>query len=461
MKTPVAGENNDIQQSKAFKKMALGLLTFGLITLIVLAAGAFLAFGYIRRSIEATSLNIPLLANQPVTNQIAFVGNDDNLWLVSPDGSNLRNVTDDGRGYRFPTWAPDGRRLAFLGPNESNSSVLYISPTSKSEPVVVFNRSNSAPFYLYWAPNSQSITFLTQETSGLSMRQIDTQDPEIDRTLAEGAPFYWVWSPDSDKMLMHVGGSRTASNKAHISLLENQPDADRVELDLAPGSFQAPVWSSNAEYIYYIAADGEGQESVFRTNARTLQQDVLVDLDGLAAHLVLSPDDRHLAYLQLEGGTRAPFGKAYLVDPENQKSKLVMEDPVASMYWSPDGSKLALLSLSRANEGPTAKAGGLAAPLPQQPLLLRWWIYDIETGDLEPLVSFFPTPSFLQTVPFFDQYHLSLTFWSPDSRYFLVSKGEEDNGSGSGDGTVWVIDTSGQQEPLKVGMGTMAVWSWQ
>jgi Tol biopolymer transport system component len=449
--------NNNVQQSRTLKKMVLGLVALGLIALIVLAAGAFLAFGYIRRTIEMTSLNIPLLADQPVRNQIAFVGNDDNLWLVAPDGSELRRVTEDGRGYRFPTWAPDGRRLAFLGANQSNSSVLYISPTSSTEPVAVFNESNSAPFYLYWAPNSRSITFLTQESSGLAMRQIDTQDPDFDRTLARGAPFYWVWSPESDKMLMHVGGSRATSEEAHISLVENQPEAKRIELDLAPGSFQAPVWSSDANFIYYIAADGEGQESIYRTNARTLSQDVVAKLGGLAAHMVLSPDDRHIAYLQLEGDTRAPFGKAYLAGPESESPKLLMEDPVASLYWSPDGSKLALLSLSRNQDGPTAKIGGLASPLPQRRLLLRWWIYDVETGELEPLVSFNPTPSFLQTVPFFDQYHLSLTFWSPDSRYFVVAKGSD----GDEGGSVWVIDTTGRTQPQEIGSGTLAVWSWQ
>jgi hypothetical protein len=31
----------------------------------------------------------------------------------------------------------------------------------------------------------------------------------------------------------------------------------------------------------------------------------------------------------------------------------------------------------------------------------------------------------------------------------------------SGDGSVWVLDTTGQTEPLQVGEGTLAVWSWR
>ena len=65
-------EHEAPRQSHLFtKKMILGLITAGVILLIILAGGVFFAFGYIRQTIETTSLNIPLLANQPVVNQIA------------------------------------------------------------------------------------------------------------------------------------------------------------------------------------------------------------------------------------------------------------------------------------------------------------------------------------------------------------------------------------------------------
>lgn len=451
--------NNDIaqSQSKRLKWIVLGLLSLGFVTCIAIIAGVWLAFDTIRNSIETTSQYIPLFADQPLTNHIAFMGNDNNMWLVSPDGEDLRSVTTDGKGYRFPTWAPDGRRLAFLGPNEVGRFALFISPTgNNSDPIEVFNQPESSAFYLYWAPDSNSITFLTQERDGLAMRKIDTRSPDEDQTLAEGAPFYWVWSPQSDKMLVHVGGARAASNEAHISILENLEDtADQVELDLAPGRFQAPVWSSDGSFFYYIATDDE-QESIYKTDATTLEQQLITNL-GNATTMVLSPDDRHIAYTQLERGLRPPFGRAYLVDTDGKNHKRITDEPAASLYWSPDGKKLALLGISLGNEGETARLGALASPLPQE-LFLRWWIYNVDEESLEPLISFKPTDAFLQTIPFYDQYHLSLTFWSPDSRYFVVTKGKSNS---SHDGAVWVVDTTGQEEPRQIGEGTLAVWSWE
>jgi hypothetical protein len=141
---------------------------------------------------------------------------------------------------------------------------------------------------------------------------------------------------------------------------------------------------------------------------------------------------------------------------ESGEDKALTRDLIASMYWSPDGRKLALLSLNLGPDGPTAKLEGLAEPLSQQGAL-RWWVYDVEAETLEPLISFDPTTQFLQTVPYFDQYHLSLTFWSPDSRYLVVTKQESEDGAGS----VWVVDTTGEEDHRKVGDGALAVWSWR
>lgn len=444
------------KKSRKFIALILGLVGIGLLTLICLGVGFYLFFDQVEQNVETMTQAVSKLADQPVLNQIAFVGNDRNLWLVSPNAEGLRSITTDGQGYRFPTWAPDGRRLAVVGPNEIDETVLYVAPASKGAPVILYDKADSAPFYLYWSPDSNTITFLTQELADLNMRQIDADTPGSDRVLGAGAPFYWVWSPTSDKLLMHVGGSRTLSEEAHLSLLDNQVDAERVELKLAPGKFQAPFWSADGKYFYYIAADDKRQEAIYKTNANTLEQTVVTKLQSFS-YLTLSPDGKYIGYIQIERNNRPPFGTAYIVDTDGKNKQQLLDNPVGSMYWSPDGTKLALLALARRDDGSTAKAGGLAAPLPQE-IVFRWLVYHVDTQEFEILISFNPTEEFLETVPFFDQYHLSLTFWSPDSHYFVVTKEEN---SKSGKGMVWVVDTTGQEEPLKVGEGTLAVWSWK
>jgi Tol biopolymer transport system component len=442
------------KKSTSVVKLIIGLVLLSLVTVACLGTVAYFTLGQVRSNIDLVTRNVPFFSDGPIRNQIAFVGNDDNLWLVSPSGEKLRSLTEDGRGYSFPTWAPNGRYLAFVGPGQSRQIALYVSSPIEGKPSIIFDEPGSAPFYLYWSPKSPLITFLTQESAGLAMRQANAEDGSS-RLLAEGSPFYWVWSPLGDKLLMHVGGSRAISDEAHISILENREDAKRIQLDLAPGRFQAPDWSADGQYIYYIATNDSGREAIYRMNVDTLEETRVTNLAGFA-HIVLSPTDKHIAYLQFERNNSPPLGTAYIVNVDGQNHRRITENPVGSMYWSPDGTKLALLTISRQQDGSTAKIGGLAVPLSQE-IHFRWLIYHVETEELEPLISFDPTADFIQTVPFFDQYHLSLTFWSPDSRYFLVTK-ENANGP---DGTIWVVDTTGVEEPHQIGEGRLAVWSWQ
>ncbi|MCB0165623.1 MAG: PD40 domain-containing protein [Anaerolineae bacterium] len=447
----------DPQPSNPLKVWLAGLIVAGLLTVGVISGAVLLAYYYILDRTRDTALTVPIFADEPVLNHIAFTGNDNNVWLVSPSGQNPRRLTEDGRGYRFPTWSPDGTQLAFLGQSDAASSVLYVSPTVRAAPAVVYREEKSSPFYLYWAPDSQAISFLTQESGGMAMRLVDLRQPENSRLLERGAPFYWVWSPKGDRLLMHVGGARSASQSAHLSFLDNRQNAQRQELDFAPGRFQAPAWTSNGETIFYVGDNGDN-EAIFKTNINALEPEKITDLTGFA-FMTMSPDDQSIAFLQFEPGTRPPFGRAYLVDTSGSNRQLIIDDLIASMYWSPDGTKLALLAISRVEDGSSAqldKIDGLAAPL-RQDIHLRWWIYEVADGTVEPLASFSPTAAFLQTVPFFDQYYLSLTFWSPDSRYFVLTKREDDRGNGS----VWVYDTTGQQAARQVGDGRLAVWSWR
>ncbi|MFQ5577819.1 MAG: TolB family protein, partial [Anaerolineae bacterium] len=191
---------------------------------ICLAAGTFLAVGLIKNRAAPG----PAPTGGGAENQLAFVGNDHNIWLVSPDGENLRQLTGDGKGYSFPTWSPDGRYVAFIGPDQNRNAALYVSSAATLSATILFDVSDSAPFYLYWTPGGNEITFLTQETSGLAMRLAVVDMPGADRVLEQGAPFYWVWSPQGDRLLMHVGGSRAFSDEAHLSILENSDGATRI-----------------------------------------------------------------------------------------------------------------------------------------------------------------------------------------------------------------------------------------
>ncbi len=444
-----------MEQPKKSNKLFWKLLTAGLTTILCLGTITVI-------TIMQFWLNGTLFKSDSVTkaipaplpyNQIAFIGNDDNLWLIAPDGSKLRQLTTDSQNYRLPVWSPNNSQVAFIGTAE-NKNTVYVSPVESGAPSPLFSDAN-APLYLYWTPNSQAITFLTQTGADFALRQVDLATPTISRTLAEGTPLFWAWSPQGNKLLLHVGG---AAKKAQLSWLDNQAEAKLTAFaDLKPGNFQSPLWSTDGKSIFYVAIGGKLRGTLYKMDVATQERTIIAKIKG-PTFMVLSPNGQYLAYMQFQQGNQPPFGTAYLVDTQGKKQTLLTKSPVASLYFSPDGTKLALLALGRGiDKGSQVKIAGLAAPLPQE-LTARWLVYYLKTGKLEILKSVNPTDDFSQTIPYFDQYHLSMTFWSPDSRYFLVA---DKDPAKDGQGFIWLTDSTLQEEPRKLAKGTMAVWSWR
>ena len=75
----------------------------------------------------------------------------------------------------------------------------------------------------------------------------------------------------------------------------------------------------------------------------------LTDYDGRVSFL-LSPDDRQLAYVATDAEMEAStLGPLYVVDVETRRTRELSDRPVLAFYWSPDGQKLAFLTLDTVN----------------------------------------------------------------------------------------------------------------
>src|SRR5262245_20191048 len=103
-------------------------------------------------------------------NRIAYVGNDMNIYVADPNtGASVSLTTDGGaeHAYNYPTWAPDNRHVAFVGYTISNGSptegtLFSVTPTGEKL-TPLYRTDQYFPFYLYWSPDSQFVTFLTNK----------------------------------------------------------------------------------------------------------------------------------------------------------------------------------------------------------------------------------------------------------------------------------------------------------
>lgn len=444
----------------------------GCLGVAVCAAVGIGGFWVANNSRSVTDLLAPA-----VRNQVVYVGNDSNIYIADPNTGIKTALTQDAgdaHTYNYPTWSPDNQRIAFVGYTFQNGSptegALYTISPHGEKLTSLFQTDKNFPFYLYWSPDSQLVSFLSnQDTNTMELRVAHSDQPDSTEDVDTGAPFYWAWSPDGAQLFTHVGGTREDNENARLALLNLQTHQAPQTLPALPGAFQAPQWSHDGKLLF-STKDGDTQ-MIALTDTHGSAPTKLANYRGRAS-FSLAPDGKQVAYLVTDENVRVPhYGPVRVIDADGQNERLISDENALAFQWSPDGKKIAFLTVSISNNQQNLRTRPLqlasrvpqpfiAAPLKNQngqtQLRFNWKVWDSTTGDTRIAASFVPTRSFLNVLPYFDQYTNSSTFWSPDS-HALVYTTLETTDSGS----IYVADANGQTPVKKIGDGVLAFWSWK
>ena len=235
--------------------------------------------------------------------------------------------------------------------------------------------------------------------------------------LATGSPFYWQWTSDGQGLFIHANASGETARLGFTSRVR-----DTLSANLAsPGRFQAPGISPSGRYVAYAAAEPDRGSTVVVEGRPGSSLDVKREAayDGFAS-LTWSPARDELAFISPADAAPTSFGPIKLLDAETGLLEPLTEKPAVAFFWSPDGTYIAYFTPRSSGRGdlaqPEPNAEMVAQRAQGRPLLLDVYLVDVSAKSERLLTSFAPSPQFVaQFLPFFDQYALSHSLWSPDS----------------------------------------------
>jgi TolB protein len=400
---------------------------------------------------------------QPLKNlpgQLAFVGDDYNLYLIQGDATAPQPLTQDGsqsRRYQWPTWSSDGRLAYFCCEMDLRSQSLllqtYISSDGLEPAKLYYEAENEAFTYASWSPENCDASATCRDLAVL-VSQIqqpfkvdiirDAGERTSQRTVGTGAPFYFSWSHDGDQMLWQ-------RNNRRLSLYNAEDDAVS-DLPERLGAFPAPAWSpiDDRALIALRTPGVRAQSSVFLIDLESRERFSLGSgLQGLVA-FNWSPNGEYAAYRQVvaEG-----YGHLYVFDTRTGEQIILSSTAgVIAFLWSPDSTKIAVLS--------AALSPGNQSAQNERILRLLWSVLDLETGSLQPVYRFAPTAEMAYYLAYFDQFSQSHRLWSPDSRYLVFGENVLDHEDQTGS-QLTILDTAGEGTvPFHIKNGLMGIWSF-
>ena len=393
----------------------------------------------------------------PGPGQIAYVGLDGQVRTVNPDGSGEQIVSPRNGVFSWPAWSPDSQNLVFSGLTDNadgrgrptlfdrNLSTGELARIHVGNPGDAFV-ATAAPHYVYWSPDSSRLAFLAGGSpTDLRLYLYNRAAAEPPRTAMDGVPVFMDWSPDSEQLLIHFEAD-------HFLLDADDGQLNRLDLESAAMGYKVPTWRPGSSLMTYATVDRARGLSLYVGEPGAVQT-VLVDRVPENAVFRWSPNGETLAVttparvIPYRPLRLLVYTRIALYSESGAELETAIEDDVVAFFWSPDGAKIAYVTL-----------------LADKPQMLRWKVLDVATGQASTLIDFTPSADQLTVLQFFDQFAGSHRIWSPDSRS-LVFAGKVGGGA--------VLASTGQENIDRIvviaarsfpstnviARGTLAFWS--
>lgn len=370
------------------------------------------------------------LAPQVVVDRLVVLDGTGNIVTMDRTGDEVAALTDDAGtdlGYFQPSWSPDASSIVASKLSSGSFSLVDFDLEAGAQSEIA---TESNAFYVYWSPTSDRIAYLSNGAAGMGLTIAEFGAAPTSTLVDHGQPLYFAWSPDGGRLATLIGQRRFE--------VRDVAAAEGPREIAEPGAFLNPAWTDAG--IFYMTRTGGADQLV------------VGEPGGAAKVLARSPSDTIFtvpasgdriavqALGEIDGVSASwqeapllPLNRLVIIETATGELTPVTDTPVIAFFWDPGGEQLLVLDVG---EGPHTA---------------RWSVW--ADGELQQLLEFVPSPVFLQSfLPFFGQYALSTTMWSPDGTAFAFA------GFVGTEGGIYVQDVAGG-DPVKVSEGSWVTWS--
>jgi len=274
--------------------------------------------------------------------------NVSNVWIISANGGEAKQVTQGGRD-NSPAWSPDGKTLAFLSGRDGTSQV-YLLSMEGGEAKKLTHPSTGADLF-HWSPDGRSIAFTSSVYPDCKDDACNAKrDEEKDKSKVKAHIYdhllYRHWDHWSDGKRSHLFVMALTGNAAPRDLTTGAdydvPPEQRggaEDFNFSPDSKEI-CFTAVTDKVEAISTNGD----LFVVPVAGGEPKRITTQQGFDGNPVYSPDGRYIAYhAQLTPGYESDRWRMMLYDRQSGKNENLSEgfDRSANeLAWSPDSKTI-------------------------------------------------------------------------------------------------------------------------
>lgn len=193
-----------------------------------------------------------------------FTG-DPELFLVSVDGTELRNLTNspDSQEY-YASFSPDSSQIVFHSDRSGNFDIYVMNIDGSNVRALTNNPANDQ--WPSWSPDGEQIAFTSQRDGNLEIYVMDSDGSNVRRITENPAADLWVvWSPDGSEMVFQ------SNRDGNLEIYVMNNDGSNVRrLTNDDADDQWPDWSANGYIAFSSNRDGNQEIYIIRPDGTDL-----------------------------------------------------------------------------------------------------------------------------------------------------------------------------------------------
>lgn len=262
--------------------------------------------------------------------RVLFV-KDGKAYQIDQDGAHLKLVSSSDRQAMSPTWAPDGRRLAYME-FAAGRGQLFVQDMATGERRAVATTGQALDFTPAFAPDGRTLAFSRATEDGTDIYTVNIKDNCCLQRLTVGrfsdnlSPTY---SPDGQRIAFV--STRAGLPQIYVMAADGTDQQLFAPFDYGvTGSSNAPEWSPDGLSVAFHR-DVAGTLQVFVLDARTRTVRQLTSV-GRNEDPTWAPDSRHLAFVSDRSGDR----QLWIIDLDTGRIRPLLQQSGARLpAWSP------------------------------------------------------------------------------------------------------------------------------